>query len=363
MEKGKKSIKNLVIFILLIGLTFYILFKDKNLDDIFKVLFTVNLKYVIIAIICMCGYVTCESFNIQRNLKILGEKVTLIRSIKYTLINLFFSAITPSSTGGQPMELYYMYKDNIKGSSSSLVILMQLCGFQIVTIMYAIISIFFNYKYMNGTLIGLFILGLVINGSALAILLIAIFSKRLSNALIKLAVKFLKFFKIKNVEEKQQSLEIGLTSYQGSAEYIKKHKLVMLQTVVVACLQILFYYSVPYWVYHSFGLSDASFLQIFTMQAVLYTTTAGLPLPGAVGASEGSFLVMFRKYFSEDTINSAMLLSRGISFYLLVIISGIVVIVNVLKNKKHIEVEKINEEKNENDEEKRENSKCVEQKY
>ena len=70
------------------------------------------------------------------------------------------------------------------------------------------------------------------------------------------------------------------------------------------------------------------------MQAILYTTVSGLPLPGAIGVSETVFLGIYGVAFGKELLQSAMLLNRGISFYSFVIISLAVVIFNIIKNKK-----------------------------
>ena len=70
------------------------------------------------------------------------------------------------------------------------------------------------------------------------------------------------------------------------------------------------------------------------MQAVLYTTVSGLPLPGAIGVSETIFLKIFGVAFGEKLLSGAMLLSRGISFYLFVVISLVVVIINAIRKNK-----------------------------
>lgn len=147
----------------------------------------------------------------------------------------------------------------------------------------------------------------------------------------------MKFFKIKNIEEKQEKLENEINLYQGSAKYIKSHKMVIVKTIITTIIQVTFYYSIPYWIYRSFGLNQLNILQIITIQSVLYTSSAGIPLPGAVGVSEGNFVMMFKVIFPEVLITSAMLLSRGVSFYLFVLISGIVVISNkiYLRKRKH----------------------------
>ena len=70
------------------------------------------------------------------------------------------------------------------------------------------------------------------------------------------------------------------------------------------------------------------------MQSVLYATVSGIPSPGAVGVSEGAFTEIFRNVYPQDMMTSSVLLNRGINFYLFVIISGIVVIVNQLRWKR-----------------------------
>lgn len=327
-NKKKKFIKNFFIFIILIGITFYIIFKDQNLNDMFLALANTKKQYIIIAILCMFADILCESINTRRTLLVLKENTNIFKCIKYTLLNFFFSAITPSSSGGQPMEVYYMHKEKISVANATLAVLIQLCSFQLVAFIFAIVGVCFSYKYLNGTLIAFFSVGMFFNLVALLAFIIAIFSKRLSNGIIKLIVKIMKFFKIKNIDEKEEKLTNEINLYQGGAKYIKKNKIVILRTILTTTCQVLFFYSITYWIYCAFGLNDLNIMQVILVQAVLYTASAGIPLPGAVGVSEGNFVMIYKTIFTQGTINSAMLLSRGASFYLYVLISGIVVIFN-----------------------------------
>lgn len=333
-KKIKKTIANLIIFILLIMLTFILIFKDQDITQVLEIATNVKAQYIVIAILAMCIYIAAESVNMGRILKELGEKSKFISNIKYTLIGFFFSSITPAASGGQPMEIYYMHKDGISVANSTLSLLMHLWSFQIVSITMGIISAILHFDVLKSGLIYLFILGIALNSSALALLIIGIFSKKLSTGLINLVVKILRFLKIKNVEQKQEKIEKELASYQESAIYIKQHKMLMLKTVLNTTVQLLFYYSVPYWIYRAFGFNTYNLWQVLTLQAVLYATVSGIPSPGSVGVSEGGFLGIFRNIFPETIISSAMLLSRGVNFYLLIVISSIVVIISTLKNKK-----------------------------
>lgn len=339
MKKTKKMIRNLILFILLIILTFYIILKDQDITEIFNILENVKKPYILIAAICMCIYIMCEAINIGRTLKVLNEKSTFIKNIKYALIGFFFSSITPAASGGQPMQIYYMHKDKISVANSTLALLINLSSMQIVTISIALISVTINHKYLNNTLISLFILGIILNASALTLLLIAIFSKKILRKLINLVIKLMEKLKIKNIEDKQMKLENELIKYQDSSNYIKNNKLVILKIIITTYIQFIAFYSVSYWVYCSFGLNEYNIIQIITVQAILYATVSGIPSPGAVGVTEGGYIEIFKSIIPQNIINGAMLLNRGISFYLLVAISGIVALINIFKSKKMLNKE------------------------
>lgn len=333
MNKIKKTIRNLTLFILLIIITFYIVLKDQDVSEIFSIFSNTKKQYIAIAVICMCVYVICEAINIRRTLKILGEKTTLWNTIRYALIGFFFSGITPAASGGQPMQIYYMYKENIAVAHSTLALLINLSSMQIVTISIALFSMIFQFQNLSIGLRWLFFVGILLNLSALTLLIIAIFSKKILDKLIEFVIKIMKKLKLKNVEEKEEKLKKELMKYQNSAIYIKKNKKMIFKIVLTTYVQFFIYYSVAYWVYCSLGFNQYNILQIVGLQAVLFGTVSGIPSPGAVGVSEGGFIAIFKNVFPETLISSAMLLNRGINFYLLMIISMISVIISTLRTK------------------------------
>lgn len=334
MKRTKKIITNLILFLVLILLTFYMILKDQNVTEIFSIVRSVKKEFILIAILCMSLYIICEAINIGRTLKALNEKSNFFHNIKYALIGFFFSSITPAASGGQPMQIYYMYKDNISVANSTLTLLINLSCMQVVTISIALVSLLFNHQHMNRALVWCFVIGVGLNLSALTLLLISIFSKRMTKALIRFVVKILTFFKVKNIEEKQIKLENELTKYQNSATYVKTHKPVIIKTLLTTYVQYIIFYSISYFVYVSFGLEKHNILELITLQSVLYATVSGIPSPGAVGVSEGGFIAIYRNIYSTNRINSAMLLNRGINFYLFVLISSIIVMISTIKEKK-----------------------------
>lgn len=227
-----------------------------------------------------------------------------------------------------------MYKDGIAVSNSTLALLLNLTSMQICTIGIALVSLIFNHQYMNKLLIIFFIVGIALNSSALILLLIGVFSKRLSKWLIDFAIKVLKLFRVKNIESKKEKFEAELAKYQEGAKYVKHNRLLMLKILGTTLIQFLTYYSVTYWTYRALGFSQYNILRLTSLQAVLYATVSGIPSPGAVGVTEGAFTEIFRNIYPENIMSSAVLLNRGINFYLLVLVSGIITIISHMNSDK-----------------------------
>lgn len=328
MNKTKKYIRNIILFIFLIWLTFHILLKDQNLGDLINILRNVKIPFVFIGFGCMIIYFLCESINLRRTLNALGENVSLLKCYKYTLIGFFYSSITPAASGGQPMQIYYMHREGIKVANSTLSLVINLWSFQIITISMALVSLIFFHNYLDTGLIILFIIGIGLNSIALSLLIIGIFSKKLSSKLVLISIKLMKKLKIKNVEEKEKSLHEALEKYNGSAKYIRENRKIILNQFITAFIQQCTYYSVSFWVCKSFGINEYNIIKIIALQSIVYATVSGIPSPGSVGVSEGAFISIFKHIFGTELINGAMLLNRGISFYLVVFICSIVVIYN-----------------------------------
>lgn len=336
MKNVKKYLRNVIIFLSILILTYYIVFKDQDGTEIFGLLKTVDIKYVMIAILCMFVYEVCEAINLGRGLKALNEKSSLLSNIKYVLIGSFFSGITPAASGGQPMQIYYMHKDDIAVANSTLALLMNLTCTQIATISIGITSAVINFQYMNKTLFGFFLLGIFLNGSALTLLLLAIFSMNAFNKITNFAMKILKWLKIPNIDKLEEKIEREVDIYNSSSKYLKKHKRMIVQMLIITFVQYFAFYSVAYWIYRSFGLNNENIFRVTSIQAMLYATVSGIPSPGAVGVSEGGYIEIFKNIIPDNMLKSVMILTRAINFYFLLIVGMFVTMYNSFKEKKAI---------------------------
>ena len=141
----KSYLKNIIFFIILIILAFFFLIRGQNLNYMFRAITHIRWEYTFIGLSVMSIYLIAQSCNTKMILKNFGYKLSFFRALKYTCIEYFYSAITPSSTGGQPMEVYYMNKDGIDISHSTLMVLLELCSHQIIALIFLSLGLIFNY--------------------------------------------------------------------------------------------------------------------------------------------------------------------------------------------------------------------------
>ena len=108
---NRKNIISAIIFILLAALTFSAIFKGNDMGAVFAAMNKLHPIYLIAAMATAFFFVSAEGFMICYLLRSLNYKTSVAACVKYSFVGFFFSGITPSATGGQPMQLYYMNKE------------------------------------------------------------------------------------------------------------------------------------------------------------------------------------------------------------------------------------------------------------
>lgn len=336
----KKFIKNAILFTLLIILTYYFIFKKMDRKGLQEALKHTNLWFILIAVILATGHIIFESVNIYRTLNTLGEKVSPKQALKYAIVGFFFSAITPAATGGQPIQIIYMHRDKIKYTNATICILLQSFTYLTMMALLGLFGFLFNYDYVSnlGFIEYFFFIGLLVNAVIITITLFAMFSKKTASKVINLIYKIFKSVNEEKADKFKSRLEKQLKEYHDSAKIIVNNRKLMIRTFLTSAGQLITYHSVPFFVYLALGIKLSrtfNYITITSLQSLLYLSVSILPLPGTVGVNETGFSILYNPIITKNYVDSAMLLSRGISFYLIVIITGITIAIISFRKKKN----------------------------
>jgi uncharacterized protein (TIRG00374 family) len=329
-EKKKKVRSYLLSSLFLIGLmalTFYIISRDTSPAELIAVLKTTDLFYVVCGIAMMAGYFLFRAFNFRTAARCIKTHMTAGEALQYSCIGFFYSGITPSSTGGQPMEFYHMCRDKLSAGKATLVLFIVNITYQFVLVALGIFMFCCKAGYIasiHGSLIAIFFISLSFNFAMLLLLAGVLYSETAMKKFLGGCVKFLAKVKIiKDVDKANAKVEKYIAEFRAGAQLIKYNQKRFVYILLGTIGQTICSLAVPCFVYRAFGLTGWSFFDMLAVNTIVFVTVSLFPLPGSVGAAESGFVLLLSAAFGKYIV-PAMVLSRFINFYTMMVICGCV---------------------------------------
>ena len=327
---NRKNLISAAFFLLLLTATIVVIFQGNDMNTVVAAMQTLSPVYLVAAALTALFFTSAEGIMIWYLLDSLEGKTPLFSCIKYSFVGFFYSGITPSATGGQPVQLYVMNKDNIHVAHGTMALLTELTSFQIAAFLMENVATFWILTgriRLNKMMLALAALGYLMNLIFIAALVVIMLSEGLKKKIvngIRFLIMKLPFGNKKRLGAKMDEI---VRDFEDCKLFFKRDPVLALKVTTVSLIQIICWFSVPWAVYHAMGESGSSYGSMFLHQIILYMTTALLPFPGAEGISEFSFVKLFAGIFTSVPVAAAVLVNRGISFYFLLILSGIFSIV------------------------------------
>jgi uncharacterized protein (TIRG00374 family) len=283
--------------------------------------------YILPAIACVLLFIMGESVITLYLLRTLGTRVSFSHCCLYSFIGFFYSCITPSASGGQPMQVIAMRKDDIPVAVSTVVLAIITITYKLVLVLIGLLVMFIRpdgiMKYLQGV-DELVYLGLILNVGCIALLLSLVFKPSLVQRCAESTMGFIHRIRpFKKPEKIRQRLDNLMQQYTGTAEYYRSHHLVIVNVFVITLLQRLLLFAVTWFAYRSFGLNEEHFGTLIILQAMISVVVDMLPLPGGMGITENLFMQIFLPIFGSALVLPGLLISRGISYYTQLLVSAL----------------------------------------
>ena len=112
----------------------------------------------------------------------------------------------------------------------------------------------------------------------------------------------------------------------------------ILKISILTVFQLTAFSSITYAVYRAFGEIKYSIIDVISAQTFLTMIMAFIPTPGAGGAAEGGFYVIFKTLFVQNEIKMAILFWRIYTFYLPILVGTILLVIKPRNKVEVIEV-------------------------
>jgi len=286
----------------------------------------------------MIIYFICQGIYTKYILKTLNKSITLSKAIFYSIVEFFFSGITPSSTGGQPIQIYYMKKDNIPLRKSYITLILNTVFFKLILLILGLLVLVFNNTYLiNANTIYkiFFILGILVDVIMISLGLLLVFKKELTKNLYK---KVMSMYNKLTRKKKKIDINHVMQKYEEEIDYIKTHKKNVFIAFIITFIQRISMFSIIYVVYRALGYNSYDYITLVSLQISVQVAMEAVPFPGGVGVSEGMLHNLFVTLFSIKLADVGMLLTRTFTFYIPLIGSGIIILIEFINNKikKHL---------------------------
>ena len=318
MKSRKKIIFNGVFLAVVFALTIYGVFHGEDLSSMMDAIHRADKRWLIPGIALVAFFIWGESIIIWYMMRSSGIQLKKRTCFLFSSVGFFFSCITPSASGGQPMQIYYMKKEKISIPVSTVILMIVTITYKLVLVVIGIgIAIFgrgFLHKYLEGIL-PVFYLGLALNIFCVIFMTILVFHPLLAKAIMVKGMKLLeRLHLVKKKDGRLKKLEDSMDTYRNTAAYLKNNPFVIVKVIGITFIQRMALFAVTWFVYQAFGLHGTGFWEILFLQAVISVSVDMLPLPGGMGISETLFLNIFSPVFG-GLLLPGMVLSRGLGYY------------------------------------------------
>ncbi|MBR1584257.1 MAG: flippase-like domain-containing protein [Clostridia bacterium] len=331
-KRTRSNVLNALIIVVTLGLVLYLSARGGDISDAWDTLRSADLKWIGAAICSWVVFMTFEAMGLHVFFHQQKVRIKFRTSFLVALIGSFYSSVTPAATGGQPMQVFALKKRGVPAGISSSGLAVKFFTFQT-----ALLTLGGGLWLLNPGIVQtcveagrwIVVTGFLLNGlSVLAVILLAI-NKNIVRGILTLCINIGKALRIvKDVGRTTSRADAAMEDFHASVDMLTHHPIRLFYLYLLSCLQVLGLMSIVYFVYRALGLDALRYVDVLTLQFLLYIAASFTPLPGASGAQEGGFYIFFQNVFPAEKLVGALLLWRFFTYYFTLIIGVIGIVID-----------------------------------
>ncbi|MEG0076955.1 lysylphosphatidylglycerol synthase transmembrane domain-containing protein [Anaerorhabdus sp.] len=332
MKTWKKIVKSYAFNIALVvgftGLVLWLTLKD-NYQEILSMLQSANVGWLLVIPALAILYQVIIGWILQRLTLLSNPKYKLSQGVVNAFVASFFHGVTPSASGGQFAQIYIFKKQGVRVSDSASILWMDFIIYQstMVASVFILLLLKFTYFYRHYSQFFLLVLvGFLINGSIIVGLwALATFPKVYTWLSTKGILIGVKLHIVKDKEKALANLDIQLQRFASETKKLKAHRKTIILVILANFVRLFVYYIIPYFCALALNIPvDASLIiDVLALSSFVSMINCFIPIPGASGGTEATFILMFSTIFGAVGASTTMILWRFITYYFVMILGGL----------------------------------------
>ena len=187
MKKNKKVIFNGVFLVAVFALTIYGVFHGEDLESMMDAIRSADKRWLAPGLALVAFFIWGESIIIWYMMRSYGIKLKKRTCFLFSSVGFFFSCITPSASGGQPMQIYYMKKEKISIPVATVILMIVTITYKLVLVVVGLWLVLFGQGFIHKYLWSIrhiFYLGTALNVFCVTAMLVLVFHPRLAREIL-----------------------------------------------------------------------------------------------------------------------------------------------------------------------------------
>ncbi|NLL55806.1 MAG: flippase-like domain-containing protein [Clostridiales bacterium] len=325
LEKAKKKRKKIlttVLFLLANALVVLIIILMEDHSGkrepwyIVKDYFSANWYFIVAAFLMFFVTIIGDSAVFFTLTKRMEMKNYLAPCIKVSILGRYYDKVTPWATGGEPFQLAYLIKNNMKATDACAVTMSRHIIRFFVMAPVVITILLASRVTTDIWIIIIAILGVLGGLIVPTFMLICVWKPKLGHAIAKGVISLLYKLKIvKDYDKHLQKVKAGVDNFLSGLEYLSANKKVIIVIGLVALIEFFANNSIPFLVMKGLGI-QLDYWTVFVLCVFVSYASSIAPTPGGAGLAELSFYAIFAKYIEGDLLFWAVLFWRLAIYYM-----------------------------------------------
>lgn len=240
-------------------------------------------------------------------------------AVRSTMVVQFFNNITPSSSGGQPMQIWSLWRDGVPVGRASSVLLGKFAVYQAALVTCGMLGVFYAndlFAQQIGGWVWLVVFGFVVQAAICAFLVAMIVKPTAVRRLVHFIARLLSRTKAHTfVDRHIVQVDTELVRFETEALALAGRPSLFIRTYLLTLVQLQSVLIVPYCICRAVG-GVPNLLMALSAAAATLIVSSSFPTPGASGGAEGTFALIFSLLLpAQSPVGIAVLLWRLLTFY------------------------------------------------
>ena len=309
--------------------------RDLSPAELFAALKQASPFWLAATLLCMAGFIIFEGLAMLCILRHLDCPESFLRGLRFSAADHFFSAITPSATGGQPATALAMSRYQIPGGVITTTLILNLVLYTASTLVIGVLclavrpQVFQDADGLSRVLVTIGLAGLTV----MTLLFLGLLKK--GGLLYRLGAKLFQLLHrlrlMRDPDRWDRKLGNLAEEFGQCARAMGGKPGALAEAFLLNLAQRAAQITVTLTLHRALGGSlGVTGIDLWATQAMALIGAYCVPIPGGMGAADYLMLDGFQRLFSEEYACELLILSRCCSFYISTLLSGLIVLGGVL---------------------------------